>query len=52
MTKETKAAKAARLGREFKTYYGTQKDRLGGWQDLCDDVGVVAGRSITQCRKV
>lgn len=50
--KESKSQKAARLEEAFAAFYGQEKDRLQGWQDLCSDVGVATGVSITQCKKV
>jgi hypothetical protein len=50
-TKQKQLVKA--LSAEIAHHYGTCKDKLDRWQQLCEDVGTdVVPTSITQCRKV
>jgi hypothetical protein len=50
-TKRKQQVKA--LSAEITHHYGTCKDKLDRWQQLCEDVGIdVVPKSITQCRKV
>ena len=36
----------------FNQAYGRNESRLASWQQLCRDIGVTEGTSITQCKKV
>lgn len=50
-TKRKQQVKA--LSAEIAHHYGTHKDKLDRWQQLCEDVGIdVVPTSIRQCRKV
>lgn len=54
MAKKSKAQKEAAyvaIEDHFNIQYGSS-EKLGGWQNMCLDVGVEAGQSITQCKKV
>lgn len=51
MARETKHQRTARLRRDFEAHYGDVHDKLQGWQDLCNDVGISIGNSVTQCKK-
>ncbi|GAB7365174.1 hypothetical protein MBLNU230_g6261t1 [Neophaeotheca triangularis] len=42
----------AALTASFAKLYGTNSALLEGWRDLCNDIGIPAGESITQCKKV
>jgi hypothetical protein len=50
-TKRKQQVKA--LSAEITHHYGTHKNKLDRWQQLCEDVGIdVVPTSIRQCRKV
>lgn len=50
-TKRKQQVKA--LSAEITHHYGTHKNKLDCWQQLCEDVGIdVVPTSIRQCRKV
>lgn len=47
-----RARKIATVVNYFDTNYGTDDTNLAKWQGLCEDVGVAAGNSILECKKV
>nr|POE47884.1 hypothetical protein CFP56_01212 [Quercus suber] len=51
MTKSGGQKRAKAVLAAFALAYGHDEDRLNGWTDLCNDVGVDAGASITKCKK-
>jgi hypothetical protein len=51
--KTTRKQQVKALSAEIAHHYGTNKNKLDRWQQLCEDVGIdVIPTSITQCRKV
>jgi len=50
---ERRSQQIKALAAEIAHHYGTHLNKLGRWQQLCEDVGIeVIPRSVTQCRKV
>ncbi|KAL5115729.1 hypothetical protein ACEQ8H_006337 [Pleosporales sp. CAS-2024a] len=51
--KEKRKQQVKALAAEITHHYGTNRNKLDRWQQLCEDVGVdIVPKSITQCRKV